>query len=140
MHLLDVYVWLALAFQRHLHHQRATDWFTAAREDSCFFCRFTQLSFLRLATTPQVMMDQALTLVEAWQAYDDLYQDPRVVLAEEPARIETIWRTLTQAKTFSPKVWNDAYLAVFAQAADLELITLDQGFSQYPDLHLTVLS
>ncbi len=140
MHLLDVNVWLALSFQRHLHHQRVTNWFAAAAENSCCFCRLTQASFLRLATTPQIMLDQTMTLIEAWQAYDGLYQDPRIVFAEEPANIELLWRSLTQNKTFSPKVWNDAYLAAFALAANLELFTLDKGFTQYKDLRVTVLS
>lgn len=140
MHLLDVNVWLALAFQRHLHHRRATEWFAAAAENSCCFCRLTQIGFLRLATTPQVMADQAMTLVEAWRAYDGLYDDPRVVFAEEPANVETPWRVLTQNQAFSPKVWNDAYLAAFALAGDLELVTLDKGFAHYADLRVAVLS
>jgi len=88
MHLLDVNVWLALAFDSHVQHVRAAAWFLAAQTDSCCFCRLTQSSFLRLASTPQVMMDRALTLHQAWRAYDDLYNDPRVAYAEEPEGIE----------------------------------------------------
>jgi len=140
MFLLDVNVWLALAFDRHLHHQPATDWFTSAAEDSCCFCRTTQMSFLRLATTPQVMTTDVLTLAEAWQAFDNLYNDPRVAFAEESQGIEPLWRGNTQHQSFSPKVWNDACLAAFARAADFDLVTFDKVFSQYKNLRLNILT
>jgi toxin-antitoxin system PIN domain toxin len=140
MFLLDVNVWLAIVFGRHLHHKSATDWFLAAPEDSCCICRLTQMSFLRLATTPQVMTTDALTLAEAWLAFDKLHADPRVVFAEEPQGIEALWRGYTQQQSFSPKVWNDAYLATFAVAADFELVTFDKGFGQYANLRHTILT
>jgi len=37
-------------------------------------------------------------------------------------------------------VWNDAYLAAFAQAAGLEIITFDQGFSQYDGVNSVILA
>ena len=140
MHLLDLNVWLALTFDSQQHHAAAVRWLMAAQPESCCFCRTTQQGFLRLATTPQIMIDGALTLREAWQAYDDLCNDPRVVFAEEPDGIEPLWRTHTQHNTFSPKVWNDACLAAFAQAADFDLITFDRGLARYKDLRCTVLS
>jgi len=138
MHLLDVNVWLALAFDSHQHHTRAARWFEAAQPESCCFCRMAQQGFLRLATTPQVMMSNALTLADAWRAYDDLYNDPRVVFADEPDGIERLWRVHTQDDTFSPKVWNDAYLAAFAQAADFELVSFDQGLGRYKNLRCII--
>jgi uncharacterized protein len=140
MHLLDLNVWLALAFDSHQHHPSAVAWFSAVPEESCCFCRITQLGFLRLATTPRVMMDQALTLKEAWLTYEGLYSDPRVVFAAEPEDLEPLWRSYTQHSTFSPKVWNDAYLAAFARSADFELVTFDRGVAQYRDVRCTILS
>jgi toxin-antitoxin system PIN domain toxin len=140
MFILDVNVWLPLAFQRHLHHKPATDWFMAAPENSCCFCRSTQISFLRLATTPQVMTTDVLTLTASWQAFDKLYNDPRVVFAEEPQGMEPLWRGYTQHQSFSPKVWNFANLAALASAADFELVTFDKGFAQYQGLAHTIQS
>lgn len=100
----------------------------------------TQQGFLRLATNPKVFRQETLTMHEAWQLYDKLFDDPRVVYAEEPGSVEIIWRSFTQGQTFSPKVWNDAYLAAFAQAADFELLTFDKGFSQYQNTRRTILS
>jgi predicted nucleic acid-binding protein len=85
------------------------------------------------------MTPQALTLKDAWLAYDDLYHDPRVVFADEPEVIEPLWRLHTQHKSFSPKLWNDAYLAAFAVAGDLTVVTFDKGFAQFAGLAYRIL-
>src|SRR4051812_14145831 len=108
MFLPDVNVWIALAFQSHFHHATSRDWYEATNEP-CSFCRLTQQGFLRLVTNPTVLKDDAVTLRKAWRLYDAIVSDPRVVFAEEPGAIERRWRTYTQRRTFSPKVWNDAY-------------------------------
>lgn len=139
MHLLDVNVWVALAVDSHQQHAPAMQWFQTAAMQSCHFCRLTQQGFLRLLTTPQAMGKRVQTLRGAWQMYDDLYNDPRVVYADEPAGIEAIWRLQTPGLKFSPKVWNDAYLAAFAQVGGLEVVTFDHGFSQFAGLRVTIL-
>src|SRR5947207_2086731 len=114
MHLLDINVWLAMAFRRHKNHVAAATWFRAA-SGQCFFCRLTQAGFLRLAMNPAAMGLAAVTMAEAWRAYDALFSDPKAAYIDEPGGIETQWRLLTQGATFSPKIWNDAYLAAFAE-------------------------
>ena len=141
-YLLDVNVWLALSFQSHQHHELANQWFLATDETASFaFCRLTQQGFLRLATHPHVggTGGQAMTLRDAWQMYDRILEDPRVNIASEPSDIESRWRQLTQAAMYSPKVWNDAFLAAFAQVNGYEVVTLDQGFAQYSNLQVTIL-
>ena len=71
--------------------------------------------------------------------YDELLSDERVAYAEEPDDIEVGWRNATRLRTFSTNVWSDAYLAAFARAADWEIVTFDQGFSQFKDLRRTIL-
>jgi predicted nucleic acid-binding protein len=61
MFLPDVNVWLALAFDFHLHHAAAKIWFDES-SDACCFCRWSQHGFLRLATNPVVFGMQALSL------------------------------------------------------------------------------
>jgi len=140
MFLLDVNLWLALAFESHFHHVAAKGWFDATADGSCSFCRMTQQGFLRLATNAKAFGTEAVTLRDAWELYDAFAADPRVTYAEEPANVETLWRQHTQGRSFSPKVWNDAFLAAFAQGASWELVTFDQGFAQYQDLNCTVLT
>jgi predicted nucleic acid-binding protein len=42
-------------------------------------------------------------------------------------------------ETYSPKIWNDAYLAAYALAAGLSLVTFDRGFAGYEELDHTIL-
>ena len=141
MFLIDVNLALALAFQSHIHHSAAKAWFDGLPEQQiCHFCRMTQQGFLRLATNPKAFGDEAVTLARAWDLYDAFLGDPRILFIEEPAGVEPFWRDYTQGQTFSPKVWNDAYLAAFARAVNLQLVTFDHGFVQFADLKYTILS
>ena len=124
-------MWLALTFDSHIHHPAAKNWFDALSGEVCCFCRTTQQGFLRLATNSKVFGVHALTLRQAWQEYDRFQSDVRVSYADEPANLEIHWRGWTQHQSFSPHVWNDAYLAAFARAGSLEVVTFDKAFSQY---------
>ena len=139
MHLLDINVWLGMAFQAHQNHASARTWFQSSGAAPGYFCRVTQMGFLRLATNPQALGNAAVTLPKAWQAYDVLCADPRNDYADEPGGIEQVWRSHTQHQTYSPKVWTDAYLSAFAEISGLELVTFDQGFSQFTTIRCTIL-
>src|SRR5690349_587427 len=123
MFLPDVNVWLALTFDSHVHHSDAKKWFNALSDQVCFFCRMTQQGLLRLSTNPAVFGPHALTLHDAWQNYDAFQSDARVSYAAEPPSVEVHWRNWTERQSFSPHVWNDAYLAAFALSAGLQIIT-----------------
>lgn len=140
MYLPDINLWLALVFDSHFHHRAAKAWFDTVPDGSCHFCRMTQQGFLRLATNPRAFPDDAVSLSDAWGLYDALLGDARVSLSEEPAGIEAAWRMHTQGRDFSPKVWNDAYLAAFAQTAALALVTFDRAMTRYEGPRCTVLS
>lgn len=100
----------------------------------------TQQGFLRLATNPQAHHAGAVPMNRAWELYDSLRADLRIAFHDEPTDIEPIWRTLTHGDSFSPHVWNDAYLAAFAQLADLEVVTFDRGFTKYTGVKCTLLT
>jgi toxin-antitoxin system PIN domain toxin len=138
--LLDVNVWLALAFDSHAHHAKAKAWFDGLTGELCHFCRMTQQGFLRLAANPKVFGPDARTLDEAWELYDLFLSDPRVTFAAEPPGLEPQWRLFTGGRRFAPNLWNDAYLAAFAVAGGYELVTFDHGFSQYPGLAFVILT
>lgn len=57
-----------------------------------------------------------------------IFADPRFTLEIEPPALEGALRRLTKGFPYSPKLWQDAYLAAFAAADDVPLVTLDQGF------------
>ena len=141
MYLPDINFWLALAFIAHVHHRSAHRWFDGLRICRCFFCRFTQHGFLRLANNPRAFPLIAVTQVEAWKLYDTFVSNPRIDIASEPLTLETFWRQFTQLPQFSPHGWSDAYLAALSRRPPIfELVTFDKGFSQYRNLHLTILS
>jgi uncharacterized protein len=140
MLLPDVNVWLALTFDSHVHHPAAKTWFDALTDEVAAFCRITQQGFLRLATNSSVFGADALKMRDAWQAYDVLRGDSCVSYTEEPIGIESIWRSHTESQSYSHKIWNDAYLAAFAEAGDFEIVTFDKGFAQYPRVSSVILS
>jgi toxin-antitoxin system PIN domain toxin len=140
MFLPDVNLWLALAFESHIHHAPAKRWFESFSSEGCSFCRMTQQGFLRLATNPQAFEQETATLSEAWEIYDLFLADPYIFYSEEPAQIEQTWRKFTQGQVFSPKVWNDAFLAAFATTGNFHLVTFDVGFRRFAELNHTILS
>ncbi len=126
----DVNVWVALTYGGHEHHQVARAWFEAVDMDSrVCFCRFTQISLLRLLTTSAVMgTDEVMTQVEAWEAYDQWEKDSRVVFLEEPSNVEAAFRALSRQRHPNSKNWADAYLAAFATVAGMRFVTFDRAF------------
>jgi predicted nucleic acid-binding protein len=74
MHLPDINVWLALTFVAHVHHNSAQSWFDGLPGDRrCYFCRFTQQGFLRLANNAKVFPQAAVTQDLAWKLYDTIF-------------------------------------------------------------------
>jgi len=133
--LYDANIWVALTFAAHPHHAQAVAHFaTRTPESPAYFCRATQQSFLRLASSPAILEAygatgltnaDALRVLIAWTAL------PQVRYVEEPAGLELRWHELAGVKTASPKIWMDAYLAAFAITQNIELVTLDQGFRNF---------
>jgi len=120
----DVNVWIALTYQRHAHHLAARNWYQALKRDArLFFCRFTQIGFLRLLTN-EAVMGQA----EAWKIYDRWMEDGRVLFIDEPAGLEPSFRSMSQLQRPARKDWADSYLAAFAMLSEMTLVTFDQGF------------
>jgi len=141
MYLPDVNVWLALAVPPHLHHQSARAWFDAIPNSlPCFFCRLTQQGFLRLINNPAALADCAVTQDQAWKLYDHFLAHSRVSFVDEPTGLESKWRQWTQLPRFSTKTWSDAYLAAFATAGNLELVTFDKAITQHTGVRCTILS
>jgi toxin-antitoxin system PIN domain toxin len=88
MLLPDVNVWVALTFDQHPNHPSAKLWFDGLTTEVCHFCRTTQQGFLRISTNQKAMGLNALTLDEAWAAYDTYLTDPRIAFVSEPSGLE----------------------------------------------------
>ena len=128
----DINVWLAMACLVHQYQMAARTWFEGLDKDVAYFCRHTQLGFLRLLTHPVVMGKEAMSQMEAWAAYDLLMSDSRVAFCSEPDSddIGKKLRALTTSSRSTPQQWPDAYLAAFANVAGLTLVTFDRALSK----------
>lgn len=124
---LDANVWLALTWSRHIHSRRAQSWFAELVEEQFFFCRFTQITVLRLLTTEAVMGTDVRSMSKAWELWDRIWTDDRIAFLPEPDGIEEEFRKHSKLGSASPKVWADAYLLAFASVAGLKLVTFDRA-------------
>jgi uncharacterized protein len=138
--LADANVWLALSFSDHVHHAVAKRWFESQSDGTCAFCRITQLAPLRHLTNVKIMGKFVQSQQQAWQVYDRLASDPRVMYLTEPAAIEAEFRSLTQLSSPSHSRWTDAYLAALAKQCATQVVTFDRGFSGFTGLDLVLLA
>ncbi|MFZ3342386.1 MAG: PIN domain-containing protein [Terriglobales bacterium] len=120
-------VWLALLWNRHADSERARAWFEQVDEEQFFFCRFTQITVLRLLTSEWVMGSDTKSLAEAWGLWDRIWADERVDLLAEPDDLEKDFRWRSRLTERSSKVWVDSYLLAFAAVAGLKFITFERG-------------
>jgi toxin-antitoxin system PIN domain toxin len=127
LNFLDANVWLALLWGRHAHSETARLWFEKAGDEQFLFCRFTQLTVLRLLTTEAIMGKDARTMSEAWGLWDRVWADSRIAFLAEPDGLEKEFRSRSRLPSRSPKVWADAYLLAFASVAGLKLVTFDRS-------------
>ena len=135
----DINVWIAFAWQGHIHHETVKPWFAALEPGQAAFCRVTQMGFLRLITNAHVMGPDVLSQRNAWKVYDDLARDKRVAFATESAEIEPLWKSYTQGRFTGTNVWTDAYLAALASAQGKRLVTLDRGLARIKDVDALIL-
>ena len=77
------------------------------------------------------MGDAVKSQHQAWRAYDLLSQDERVLFLAEPdtEALDPIFHKLTAGDRPHTKQWPDAYLAAFARAAELILVTFDRSLA-----------
>ncbi len=143
-YLFDTNVWIALAFASHSQHRKAVEVHRLASEDQpAIFCRATQLSFLRIATTPAILRYygvKSFTNRDALVALNQLLALPTVDYRDEPSGIVPAWHRLAATPKASPKRWMDAYLAAFAITGGYQMVTADKAFKQFKGLDLLMLA
>jgi toxin-antitoxin system PIN domain toxin len=127
----DINLWLSLNAADHVHTKPALEWYYSIEdEDVLYFCRLTQLGLLRLLTTKSVMGVDTHSQRNAWMVYCKWRDEAGAGFMNEPARIDTLFRARSETTQASPKFWNDAYLAAFAEAAELTLVTFDHALAE----------
>ena len=133
--LLDTNVWIAAIFALHPFHGRARQVLQDATPAyPAVFCRATQQSFLRLASTPTLLKAygaEGLTNRDALLALRAMLALPQVCERAEPPGVLPLWHRLASCDTASPKIWMDAYLGAFALAGGLRMVSLDHDFRNF---------
>jgi uncharacterized protein len=129
--LLDVNVWLALAAPSHGHHAAARAYWMQPGLPRVWFNRVTMLGLLRLLCEPKVMGAARLTLDGALGVYEYFEALPEVGFMDEPASCGAVFLGAVRALSrHSPRLLTDLYLAAFARAAGLRLVTFDRDFER----------
>jgi toxin-antitoxin system PIN domain toxin len=129
----DLNVWLALAVSEHPHHDAAKAyWHSIAAARVCF-CRVTMLGLTRLLTQPKLMGEGALGLRAAFEAYRRFATLPEVDFCDEPVDCELPLDGLLTAE-LPARLCTDAYLAAFAIAGGLRLVSFDKDFGRFAGL------
>ena len=130
-YLIDINVWLAMAWDQHPQHKAAARWHAYAGNSTLLFCRFTMVGFLRLLTNRAVMGDSTFTLDGALEIYDQWMADPRVELAAEQGGTEASFRRAMQlhGRQSATKAIADCYLVGFAESTGARLVTFDRGLA-----------
>ena len=133
--LLDSNVWVAATFPHHEFHTVAQSFLeTTTTASPALFCRATEQSFLRLATSLRLLIRYdraAMSNRDALAGFNLLLTRPDIRSCDEPPGTATLWHKLATRDSASPKVWMDAYLAAFAISGGLEFVTLDRDFQSY---------
>ena len=75
------------------------------------------------------MQADALTQRQCWELYTEWIAGGRAEFWSEPFGIDLVFQRTTMSDQRTPKVWADLYLAAFAQAANLTLVTFDRALA-----------
>jgi len=127
----DINVWLALTLRGHKQHTSAWAWYRGLPKTAdLVFCRMTQLGLLRLLTLEAAAGEYVMNQREAWAAYDRWMVEAECVFVDEPLGLEGEFRGMSDAIRPTPQQWADAYLAAFAAARSMELVTFDKALSK----------
>lgn len=135
----DANFWLALAWEGHASHVTAKAWWQSHPQNQIVFCRVTQMALLRLLTNRAILRDEAKTQAGAWGVYEALRGSPRVEFFTEPPDFLDRWKQFSSRDTSATQKWTDDYLAAFAVAHGLNVVTFDDGFKTYSELKVELL-
>ena len=138
--LADANILLPLLLSEHEHHEPVLRWFDHLSAGQVHLCRVVHLTLIRLLGNPAILGKRALSASAAWTLIDELMEDERMEFAPEPSSLALVLPKLFRYSVPTNKLVGDAYLAAFAIAAQLRLATLDQGFQQFKEVDLELLS
>jgi len=133
--LADVNFLIAILDIKHEHSEQASSWLKNAGErHSIVICRVAQMGAIRLLTKQSIMGAGVLTGAEAWGYLNTLFKDDRFVFGSEPVSFESSWQTICEWTPKGSSAETGSYLAAFAIAGNLTMVTFDGGMTRFPGL------
>jgi toxin-antitoxin system PIN domain toxin len=136
----DANVLLPLLTEGHAHGRPADEWWQGCEDGAVGLCWPVRMALLRLLTNARVMGSSVLPPAQAWDAVQQLIDDPRVSMIDQlPAGHAKLWRENVLRREATPNLWTDAWLAAAARISECEMVTFDRGFRSFPKLSLRLL-
>ena len=132
----DVNVWVALTAEDHIHHFRAESYWRTEADTRLGFCRTTALGLVRITSQQHTLEARPLSPEEAWETYLQWRDRSEIDFFVEPPGIEDVMTEWTRKGLATRRNWTDLYLAAFAVAGGLRLVTFDNDFKYFPGLEL----
>ncbi len=80
------------------------------------------------------MGDGVVSGSDAWAYLNRLLEDDRFVFASESTGFESAWQTICEWTPKGSSAETDTYLAAFAIASNLAVVTFDAGMTRFPGL------
>ena len=69
------------------------------------------------------------TQPQCWRVFEEWVENDQARFLDEPPGTTKLLRNRTSEDVVAPKVWMDAYLAAFSEAAGLTLVTFDRALA-----------
>jgi uncharacterized protein len=126
----DVNVWLALAAPGHAHHRAAQAYWQQTTLPKLWFNRVTMLGLVRLLSQKAAMGAAVLSASRAAEVYEYFAGLTEVGFMPEPSACGAGLQQVLAAGGVTSATIADAYLACFAKAAGLRLVTFDKDFER----------
>jgi uncharacterized protein len=124
--LLDVNVLIALFQPRHVHHERAHEWWAENGTDGWSSCPLTQNAFVRIVTQPG--FPNALSALAAIELLgEEISRTDHAFWPDDISLLDPQRFDATQIR--GPKQLTDLYLLALAIKNDARLATFDRSIS-----------
>lgn len=138
---IDVNVALPLILEQHSQRAVASAWWAKQPDQSVVFTIPVRMAVLRLLTNRALMGGGVLKPEQAWSVMTALLADARsVVRNDAPAGLDLYWISMVRGRDPSPNLWIDAWLAAFAEAEGMQMVTFDRDFRKFSLSHLRLLN
>jgi uncharacterized protein len=85
------------------------------------------------------MGQSALEPHDAWRKYEQLLDSGTIQFVDEPAGLASHLKAYAIGAKAARDFWSDAYLAAFAKAAKMRLVSFDAGFDRFQRLDFLLL-